>query len=506
MANGNLGSYAVTLPNMFQAPGQALASATEQVQRQGENLAQMQMRQQEMAERKAEKDEMQLYRKMQTIQDLSDLSKYQTANDVANAIGNRTANEIKNKYIQLAKEGKVGLADIMEGISKEIASTTEGMNALKIEHENFENNLKNLKQQLPKLDASRLLQDYRKDVINRRVKDGSTFLNPLEVKESDFATRLLDPEGISDYITDISDLEKQVVQPKAVKEMNLAVGSSKDFVPFEGKIPFFAEAVLPKGYKEGDYLPPGFVPGTRVKYETVPEIKQLTGQDFRVVPDDVYQNFADDVNGKILVTSLAKQKFPGYKNFTPVEKFNAQKNALYDYITEKNVSGFTSKERKVKSDTNINLPQEGTPTVDLWSGIKNLVESKKEGFATPFNELPARTQGIVLEFARDASGKGKDEINQTNIVLKKNPQGEIAVYKYNRKKGLLGDMIAPLREQDINLEAQPTAKGKTEVIKGRPQVSPSPETKYKIKGETYTYQELKNSGWSDDQIKRLNNQ
>jgi hypothetical protein len=102
MANGNLGSYAVSLPNVFQAPGQALQSATEQVQRQGENLAQMQMRQQEIAERKAERDEAQLYRKMQTIQEMSDLSKYQTANDVANAIGNRTANEIKTKYINLA--------------------------------------------------------------------------------------------------------------------------------------------------------------------------------------------------------------------------------------------------------------------------------------------------------------------------------------------------------------------------------------------------------------------
>ena len=121
MANGNLGSYAVSLPNMFQAPGQALQSATEQVQRQGENLAQMQMRQQEIAERKAERDEAQLYRKMQTIQELSDLSKYQTSNDVANAIGNKNAFEIRKKYIDLARQGKVNDADIFEGINKEIA-------------------------------------------------------------------------------------------------------------------------------------------------------------------------------------------------------------------------------------------------------------------------------------------------------------------------------------------------------------------------------------------------
>jgi hypothetical protein len=340
------------------------------------------------------------------------------------------------------------------------------MNALKIEHENFENTLKTLKQQLPKLDESRLLQDYRKDVINRRIKDGASFVNPLEVKESDFATRLLDPENISDYITDISDLEKQVVQPKSVKEMNLAVGSSRDFVPFEGKIPFFAEAVLPEGYKEGDYLPKGFVPGTRVKSETVPEIKQLTGQDFRVVPDEVYNNFADDVNGKILVTSLAKQKFPDYKNFTPVEKFNAQKNALYDYINQKNVSGFTSKERKVKADTNINMPKEDTPTVNVYPEIEKLVDSRKEGMAAPLNQLSSTTQGIILDFARKA--KGDNQLSQSEIAIMRNKNGQISIYDFDTETSKVGTMIAPVSKLDVNLEAQPTAKGKTEILKAQP--------------------------------------
>jgi hypothetical protein len=341
------------------------------------------MRQQEIAERKAERDEAQLYRKMQTIQELSDLSKYQTANDVANAIGNKNAFEIRKKYIDLARQGKVTDADIFEGINKEIASTAQGMNALKAEGENFENELKNLKQIMPKLDAPRLLRDYRKDVVNRRIEDGVSFKNPLEVQQSEFATNLLDPDNLSDYLTDISDLEKQVVSPKSVKEMNLAVGSSKDFVPFEGKVPFFAEAVLPEGYIEGDYLPKGFVPETRVKSEIIPEIKKLTGLDFKVVPDDVYNNFADDPIGKTNVIALAKQKFPTYKNFTPVEKYNAQKNALYDYITQKNVSGFTSKERKVKSDTNVNIPKEekGLEGLNWVKNFKTALESKDTGSA-----------------------------------------------------------------------------------------------------------------------------
>jgi len=440
MANGNLGSYAVTLPNVFQAPGQALQSATEQVQRQGENLAQMQMRQQELAERKAERDEAQLYRKMQTIQELSDLSKYQTANDVANAIGNKNAFEIRKKYIDLARQGKVNDADIFEGINKEIASTAQGMNALKAEGENFENELKNLKQIMPKLDAPRLLRDYRKDVVNRRIEDGVSFKNPLEVQQSEFATNLLDPDNLSDYLTDISDLEKQVVSPKSVKEMNLAVGSSKDFVPFEGKIPFFAEAVLPEGYIEGDYLPKGFVPETRVKSEIIPEIKKLTGLDFKVVPDDVYNNFADDPIGKTNVIALAKQKFPTYKNFTPVEKYNAQKNALYDYITQKNVSGFTSKERKVKSDTNVNIPKEekGLEGLNWVKNFTSAVDSKN------FNSAIGEARKLF------AGAGGKYEFKDLKIA----PDGGMSFEYYPMIDGI------PAKEEVLREKISPTDPNK----------------------------------------------
>jgi hypothetical protein len=424
------------------------------------------MRQQEAAEKKAERDEAQLYRKMQTIQELSDLSKYQTTNDVANAIGNKNAFEIRKKYIDLARQGKVNDADIFEGINKEIASTAQGMNALKAEGENFENDLKNLKQIMPKLDAPRLLRDYRKDVFNRRIENGVSFKNPLEVQQSEFTTNLLDPDNLSDYLTDISDLEKQVVSPKSVKEMNLAVGSSKDFVPFEGKVPFFAEAVLPEGYIEGDYLPKGFVPETRVKSEIIPEIKKLTGLDFKVVPDDVYNNFADDPIGKTNVIALAKQKFPTYKNFTPVEKYNAQKNALYDYITQKNVSGFTSKERKVKADTNINLPKEGTPTINVYPEIEKLIDSRKEGMAAPLNRLSSTAQGIILDFARKA--KGDNQLPQSEVAIKRNESGQISIYDFDPITGKLGTMIAPVSKLDVNLEAQPTAKGKTEILKSQP--------------------------------------
>lgn len=378
MANGNLGSYAVSLPNLFQAPGQSLQSATQQLERQTEVMAERGLREQEMAERKAEREEAARYRKTQNIQNLLDTSKYQTGSDAVNAIINTKALELQSKYFDMANKG-VSDADIAQDAVKEFSSLVQGANRFKAEEDNFDENLKTLKTKFPNLNIPALKQKHREDNLQRSISKEGQFINPVEVKESSLATQLLDPDFISNYITDINDLEKQVLTPKAVKEMNVAVGGPKDFVPFEGKIPFFAEAVLPEGYREGDYLPRGTVPGKRIKYEVVPEIKKITGSEFRVVPDDVYENFADDVNGKVLVTALTRNKFPSYDDFTPVEKYNAKKNALYEYLNQKDVSGFTSKERKVKSDTNISIPKEekGLEGLNWVKNFTNAVNNKQ---------------------------------------------------------------------------------------------------------------------------------
>jgi hypothetical protein len=500
MANGNLGSYAVSLPNVFQAPGQALQSATEQVQRQGENFAQMQMRQQEAAERKAERDEAQLYRKMQTIQELSDLSKYQTANDVANAIGNKSANDIKAKYIALAKEGKAGLADIMEGVNKDIASTTEGMNALKIEGESFENFLKTLKTQFPDLDATALLTDYRKDVTGRRLKDGTSFVNPIEVQQSDLVTNLSNPDYLSKYIRGGKNLTEAITAPKGMEKSSVFVGTPRENTQFEATIPFWKKPSFTAEQAPGGFLQKGIQPSLEIKASTLPPeaIPSSSKVPFKIIDTDVYDRFSQEPKTNLELIQATRDKFPDYDTFNPTEKEYAKRNVLYDKLSTLDQSQFYPTGNKTAPITNINLPKEGTPTVDLWSGIKNLVESKKEGFATPFNELPAKTQGILLDFARDASGKGKDELNQTNVVLKKNPQGEIAIYKYNSKKQLLGDMIVPLNEQDVNLEAQATAAGKTEIAR---KGEKSDEKTYIAGGKKYTKSDLNKMGYTDDQIK-----
>lgn len=381
MANGNLGSYAISLPNMFQAPGQALQSATEQVQRQGENLAQMQMRQQEMAERKAERDEAQMYRKMQTIQELSDLSKYQTANDVANAVGNRSANEIKNKYIQLAREGKVGLADIMEGVNKEIAATTEGMNALKIEHESFDKAAQELKKQFPNIDTTTLYKDYRQDVINRRLKDGASFANPLEVQQSDLVTNLANPDYLSRYIRGGKSLTEAITSPKGLEKSSVFTGTPMENVKFEAQIPFWMKSSFTPEQAPGGFLPKGVIPKLQIKATTVPPeaIPSSSKQPFQIVDEEVFNRFTQEPNTNLELIQATREKYPQYDTFKPIEKEYAKRNVLYDKLSTLDQSQFYPTASTRAPITNVNVPKEekGLEGLNWVKNFTSAVNNKK---------------------------------------------------------------------------------------------------------------------------------
>jgi hypothetical protein len=498
MANGNLGSYAVSLPNVFQAPGQALQSATEQVQRQGENLAQMQMRQQEMAERKAERDEAQMYRKMQTIQDLSDLSKYRTTSDVANAIGDKSAQDLRAKYIQKAQEG-ANPSDIMAEMGRDVSSVAQGMQAFKTESEMIEKRLADINKDLPNLDYGRAISDYRKEALGRRIK-GSEFINPLEVPPSNFATQLENPDFLSIYARGGKTLTEAIQAPKGLEKSSIFVGTPMENVRYDAQLPFWKRPTFKPEEAPGGFLPKGVIPKLELKADVLPAeaIKGSAKAPFKVIDEEVFNTFTQNPAVNIELIQATRQQYPQYDTFNQVEKNYAKRNVLYNKLSEIDQSDFSAAASTRAPITNVNVDtKEKIVPVDRWSGIENLIGDRAT--ARPLNALPPETQKIIIDIANDVtSSSGKTAYSQADLALQKN-KGKISIVDV-----MTGNFLAPLNEKDINIAAQPTAAAKTEVLKGS-QVSP--KTKYKIKGETYTYQELKNSGlWSDDQIKRLNNQ
>jgi hypothetical protein len=465
MANGNLGSYAVRLPNIFQAPGQALESATQQIERQTEKMADRALREQEMAERKAERDEAQMYRKMQTIQDLSDLSKYRTTSDVANAIGDKAVQDLQAKYIKKAQSG-ANPSDIMAEMGRDISSVAQGMNAFKTESEIIEKRLADINKDLPNLDYGKAIADYRKEALGRRIK-GNEFINPIEVAPSTFASQLENPDFLSIYARGGKALTEAIQAPKGLEKSSVFTGTPMQNVRFEAQIPFWKKANFTPEQAPGGFLQKGVTPKLEIKSSVLPaeSIKDSEKAPFRVVDEDVFNVFAQNPSTNVELIQATRQQYPSYDTFNQVEKQYAKRKVLYDKLAGLDKSDFYATASTRAPITNINMPK-GTPTVNVYPEIEKLVDSRKEGMAAPLNQLSSTTQGIILDFARKA--KGDNQLSQSEIAVKRNEKGQISIYEFDTETGKLGTMIAPMSKLDINLEAQPTAKGKTEVLKGQP--------------------------------------
>jgi hypothetical protein len=466
MANGNLGSYAVTLPNIFQAPGQALESATQQIERQTEKMADRALREQEMAERKAERDEAQMYRKMQTIQDLSDLSKYRTTSDVANAIGDKSAQDLRAKYIQKAQEG-ANPSDIMAEMGRDVSSVAQGMQAFKTESEMIEKRLADINKDLPNLDYGRAISDYRKEALGRRIK-GSEFINPLEVPPSNFATQLENPDFLSIYARGGKTLTEAIQAPKGLEKSSIFVGTPMENVRYDAQLPFWKRPTFKPEEAPGGFLPKGVIPKLELKADVLPAeaIKGSAKVPFKVIDEEVFNTFTQNPAVNIELIQATRQQYPQYDTFNQVEKNYAKRNVLYNKLSEIDQSDFSPAANTRAPITNINLPKEGTPTVNVYPEIEKLVDSRTGGMAAPLNQLSSTTQGIILDFARKA--KGDNQLSQSEIAIKRNSKGEISIYDFNEETGKIGTMIAPVSRLDVNLEAQPTAKGKTEILKSQP--------------------------------------
>lgn len=496
MANGNLGSYAVSLPNMFQAPGQALQSATEQVQRQGENLAQIQLRQQEMAEKKAERDEAKMYRKMQTIQELSDLSKYRTTSDVANAIGDKATQGIKEKYIQKARAG-INEADLLAEMSREISSVAQGMNAFKTESEIIEKRLADINKDLPNLDYGRAIADYRKEALNRRI-DGGQFKNPLEVAPSDFASNLENPDFLSVYARGGKTLTEAIQSPKGLEKISVFSGTPMKNIKYDAQLPFWKRPAFKAEQAPGGFLPKGFIPKLEIKADVLPAeaIKGSAKAPFKIIDETVFNTFTQDPAVNIELIQATRQKFPEYNSFNQVEKNYAKRNVLYDKLSELDQSDFSPSSSTRAPITNINVPKEekGLEGLNWVKNFTNAVNNKQidtaigearklfagAGGKYEFKDLKiAPDGGMSFEYYPTIDGVA----DKTEVLREKiSPSDPNKNYK-------VANLYQKITGQDVKMERK--------VLGGEGLSSSTPttvDTSKFVKGKTYTFKN-KNYIW-----------
>jgi hypothetical protein len=144
-----------------------------------QNLERFKEHQYEIDYRNKKDKESEDWRKLNLIDDLTDLSKHQTGSDVADAIAKQKMGEIYQKYTQAAS--KMSPAELQSNIQKDMSGLISGVDATKQELSLADEQIKQLKTKYPSLDISKLGTDYRKEILSRRLQNNTDFTNPLQL-------------------------------------------------------------------------------------------------------------------------------------------------------------------------------------------------------------------------------------------------------------------------------------------------------------------------------------
>lgn len=463
---GYYGDRAVLLPNMFGSPGQALQGAID-------HKRESEQRQYEIDYRHQKDKEAEDWRKLNLINDLTDLSKHQTGSDVADAIGEHKMNEVYQKYTAAAS--MMSPAELQAKIQKDMSGIIGGMDATKQELNLADEQLKALKQKFPSLDISRLGSDYRKEILSRRLSGNMDFVNPLQVGASNFD--VLNPDFLSGYVSGNKNLSDAIINPKGVETMKILRGSPSAYTEYTSKLPFwkkenFDRATLKNGFYNGNEEP-----RLDIKAKEIPALSKPNAP-FMAVDDDVYKRFSEDEGLNLELTASAKNKFKDYDTFKPEEKELAKKNVLYDKIKELDQSNYYPSDVKSPprsySRTTINMKGDGSENVnDIYSRIEDAADKAKNenkiiGISafggSPLNggekaeNLKLDEQNVIMNFINQ-SYPGQKYI-ASDLVVKKNGDGGLDIFDLTTE-----DKLGTLPKAGTNLKVQPSVKEKREVIK-----------------------------------------
>lgn len=489
---GSEASWAVTLPNQFEPFGNILQRGID-VQRQENQFRYAQMLRDQQ---KKEQDE---WRKLNLIQDLTDLSKHQTGSDVANAIGNAQVSKIFQKYTQAAST--MSPAELQASVNKDMGMVVNSMQGVKTELETADEQLKMLKQNFPNLDMSRLAKDYRGDILNRRLKSDQDFLNPLEVKPSEF--NISDPSLLSKYVTSQDNLRKYFANPQGLDEMSVFRGTPDAYTKYTAKIPSWKKTSFDPAKLKGGFMTSRDEPKLQFKSSVLPPeaLPSSQGQPFEVMDKDVY----DQVTGKekLELVSATRQRFKNYDQMNDTEKEYAQRNTLLNVAKSFDQTGFHPTEVRRPARTTINIGSEASknPGGD-WV---------KRATAASLSKDPERIKDTFSQlFQGDKNFYESVSLDGDKLKV---------VFKTPPKTSLIGSII-PEQPQTVELDVndpyissklgrvyQQIMGGDVKVERTQYQTGTKAPTqrgtssKYSIKGKDYTEAELLKMGYTLDQIK-----
>lgn len=502
MANGYYGDRAGVLPNMFGSPGQSLQNLIQYKQGQAE-------RQYEIDYRNRKEQEAEDWRKLNLINDLTDLSKHQTGSDVADAIGAHKMNDIYQYYTQAA--ATMSPAELQARIQKDMSGIISGMDATKQELNLADEQLKVLKQKFPSVDIGTLGSDYRKEILSRRLNNNTDFVNPLQVGQSQF--NVLDPDFLSKYVIGNKNLSESIINPKGVETMKVLRGSPNAYTEYTSKVPFWKKENFNR-----DTLKDGFYngkdePRLDIKAKEVPALSKPNAP-FMAIDEDVYKRFSEDEGLNLELTAAARSKFKDYDTFKQEEKELAKRNVLYDKVKELDQSNYYPTDVKspprTYNRTTISIPKEGSEKTyvnDIYTNLETAAKEAKDkdvmrgsgklnGTAI-LSERPFDEQNIVVDFINKSHPnlKQEDKLGANQILLKYEDNGTVGVYSAETE-----NFLGTLPKVGTNLKVQPSVKEKKEVIS-----EGKKNNTYTIKGKNYTLAQLEKMGYNESQVEPYKN-
>lgn len=340
----NLGSYAVNLPKIFQSPGEALQSATGTAER----LLQMKQaedaRNQAAAERKAKELESDRLRGMAIIESGVKLDKL-PPDEQAYLVGQEAVSKLKSNLMTQLNNKTIDPIALQTQVDNGMKGITNASNTFILEHNQADELANQLARDNPSIDIAALKNDLRNDVRNRRIAQGQ-FVDPTQVQPSSLISQVTNPENLSKYITEYNALDKVMSSKQSSTPIRAKLGTPQSYTTYGGQVGFWAKPTFQtdaRGFITGGKTPSMTDTGTEIANEPLPA-NSLKGVDkpLDMVPEGVYQKFTTDGGNqsKSEIIALAQKQFPTYKNFTPQEKEFANRNALYNYLKNKDRDGF----------------------------------------------------------------------------------------------------------------------------------------------------------------------
>ena len=438
----NLGSYAVNLPKIFQSPGEALQAATAQEERFGQRLEQANVRRQQEEERKAKELEAERQRGMAIIQSGARLDRM-PADEQAYMVAQNAVSKVKSNLMAKLSNKSIDPIALQTEVDNAMKGITQASNTFILEHNNIDEIVNQVAKNNPSVDIAALKNDLKTDVRNRRIVEGQ-FIDPNQVEASPLIAGLSNPENLSKYITEYNALDKVMSSKQSSTPIRAKLGTPQSYTTYGGQVGFWAKPTFqtdPRGFITGGKTPSMTDTGTEIANEPLPA-NSLKGVDkpLDMVPEGVYQKFTTDGGNqaKSEISALAQKQFPTYKNFTPQEKEFANRNALYNYLKNKDRDGFAG------------IGEVGYNPPPSYAGQKPTEGERKaakigEYLDTFTNAIKSSDVDNIKALAGKLYGLGGGKSKFSKIEVYKRPDGTVTgvQLKYIDSKGKMagGDII-----------------------------------------------------------------